>query len=65
MGIIGKLAGRITGHPAAYIAADWLESIRSLASPYQPSDGAVITHPDGRTLPAVSGPEACVTIRAA
>jgi hypothetical protein len=65
MGIIGRLACRMTGHPAAYISADWLESIRSLASPDEPSQSAVITYPGGRTLPAASGPEACVTIRAA
>lgn len=65
MGIIGRLACRISGHPAAYISRDWLQSIQSLASPDQPSRGGDIAYPEGRTLPAALGPEACITLRAA
>jgi hypothetical protein len=66
MRIIGRLACRITRQPAAYISADWLQSIRSVASPDQPSHaGEVIAYPEVRALPAASSPETYVTLRIA
>jgi hypothetical protein len=65
MGIIGRLACRISHQPAAYISVDWLQSIRSLPSPDQASRAEVIAYPEVRALPAASDQDACITLRIA